>query len=39
MLKELCWATLSAHGCKMVVCYWDQMAKASTNRHDEGSLL
>ena len=30
VLKELCWAPLSAHWCKMVVCYWNQMAKAST---------
>lgn len=27
MLKELCWVPLSAHWCKMIVCYWNQLAK------------
>ena len=30
LLKELCWATPSTHWCKMVVCYWKQMAKTSS---------
>lgn len=29
LLKEFCWVPLSAHWCKMVVYYWNQMAKAS----------
>jgi hypothetical protein len=30
MLKELCWVPLSLHWCKMIVCYWNQLAKLPT---------
>ena len=37
LLKELCWAPLLSHWRNMVVCYCNQMAKASTGT-DEGCL-
>ena len=30
MLKEFCWVPLSAHWCKMIVCYWNQLANLPT---------
>lgn len=32
MLKELSWAPLSAHWCKMVVSYWNQLTQLSTGQ-------
>jgi hypothetical protein len=30
MLKEFWWVPLSAHWCKMIVCYWNQLASLPT---------
>jgi hypothetical protein len=30
MLKEFCWVPLSAHWCKMIVCYWNQLVELPT---------